>query len=352
MTNPFAKATKKKAKLRMALIGPAGSGKTYTAIAFAAQFGKVAVIDTEHGSASKYADLFEFDTLELTNFDTRAYIDAIKAAVENGYDAVVIDSLSHAWKELLAQKNQLDAKGGNSFVNWGKMTPKQDALIEAILAAPIHVIATMRAKMEHIQEKDEQGRTSVKKIGLAPIQRDDVEFEFDVVGDIDINNTMVISKSRCVELSGKVIPKPGVEVAKTLINWLSTATVEEPTEQPANPFTNAQQQPVSVGNHTPAPSTPAQPEKPATSQPSATAGAAIVLTDDEYANVKAFFEQPIAKAWVEVRRWLMLHVYANNKHHMEKSIEKWAKETNGWKGMTAGEVMTYLAGRHKQEAAS
>lgn len=339
MANPFAKATKKKAKLRMALIGPAGSGKTFTAISFASQFGKVAVIDTEHGSASKYADLFEFDTLELTSFDTKAYIDSIRAAVDNGYDAVVIDSLSHAWKELLAQKNQLDAKGGNSFVNWGKMTPKQDALIEAILAAPIHIIATMRAKMEHVQEKDEQGRTSVKKIGLAPVQRDDVEFEFDVVGDIDINNTMVISKSRCVELSGKVYPKPGKEIAQTLITWLSTATVEEPTGVIEKALEELADTPLfpkgdhdsfidgsSVGNTTPAPTTPAQAEKPANGQPDAITGQpnpngakfqvdkfvvnlaqngnpylVFAVGDDKYAY--AYSREPFKKAGYDTENW-------------------------------------------------
>lgn len=221
MTNPFAPASKKQAKLRMALIGPSGSGKTYTAIKIASVFGKVAVIDTEHGSASKYADIFGFDVVELHSFDPREYINAINAAAQYGYDAVVIDSMSHSWKDLLAQKNTLDAKGGNSYVNWGKITPKQDALIEAILAAPVHVIATMRAKMDHVMDTDEKGRITVRKVGLAPIQRDDVEYEFDIVADMDISNNMIISKSRCSALSGKLIEKPDSKVAEIIKTWLT-----------------------------------------------------------------------------------------------------------------------------------
>jgi hypothetical protein len=221
VSNPFQKATKIQAKLRMALIGASGSGKTYTALKIASVFGKVALIDTEHGSASKYADLFTFDVLELTNFDPRSYISAMEAAAENGYDAVVIDSLSHSWKELLNQKNQLDTRGGNSYVNWGKITPKQDALIEAILASPLHVIGTMRAKMDHVMETDDKGRIIIRKVGLAPIQRDDVEYEFDVVADMDNQNTMMVSKSRCPALSGVVIAKPDEKVAAMLKAWLS-----------------------------------------------------------------------------------------------------------------------------------
>ena len=88
MVNPFAKATKKRARARVGLIGPSGAGKTYTGLILATTLGqRVAVIDTEHGSASKYASLFQFDVLELTEYDPRTYVRAIKAAGDAGYDA-------------------------------------------------------------------------------------------------------------------------------------------------------------------------------------------------------------------------------------------------------------------------
>ena len=93
----FKKATKSQAKLRMAITGPSGSGKTYSALSIAAPLGHAAVIDTECGSASKYADLFDFDVLELSEYHPRNYIEAIKAACAAGYDVLIIDSLSHAW---------------------------------------------------------------------------------------------------------------------------------------------------------------------------------------------------------------------------------------------------------------
>src|SRR3990172_8628166 len=94
----FAPATKEKSKARIALIGPSGSGKTYTALSLAAGLGSaIGLIDTENGSASKYADDFKFSTLSLTEFSPATYVEAIKAAEQAGFDVLIIDSLSHAW---------------------------------------------------------------------------------------------------------------------------------------------------------------------------------------------------------------------------------------------------------------
>ncbi len=225
----FKKATKFESKLRMAIAGPAGSGKTWTALLLAtalADGGQVAVIDTEHGSASKYADDFEFDVEELTNFDPRNYIKAIHEAEKAGYAVLIIDSLSHAWNgtggalelvEATAKKNQRkDADHPNKFSAWGEVTPIQNKMIEAILGSKIHVICTMRTKQEYVVGGDNKPR----KLGMAPIQRTDIEYEFDIYADMDTDNTMIVQKSRCRPLSGKVIPKPGAKVAEILAKWL------------------------------------------------------------------------------------------------------------------------------------
>lgn len=235
----FQKATKKLARLRMALIGPSGSGKTYTAIKVASRLGKkVAVIDTEKGSASKYADQFGFDVLELETFGPQQYIAAIKAAGDAGYDALVIDSLSHAWNgkggalELVDQA-AARSKSGNSYTAWRDVTPLHNELIDAILRAKCHVIATMRVKTEYVIEKDEKtGKSSPRKVGLAPVQRDGMEYEFDVVGDMD-DAKLVVTKTRCPALSKAVINEPGEEFADTLKAWLTDgADMPEPQREP------------------------------------------------------------------------------------------------------------------------
>ncbi|MCX7903247.1 MAG: ATP-binding protein [Caloramator sp.] len=223
---PFQKASKKQAKARIGLIGPSGSGKTYTALTLATGLGeKIAVIDTEHGSASKYADKFEFDVLELDNFHPQKYIDAIKEAGALGYDVLIIDSLSHAWAGTdgaleLADKNSVKY-GGNKFAAWRDVTPLHNKLVEAIITSPCHVIATMRAKIQYIQTQDDKGKTIIKKVGLEPIQRDGMEYEFDIVADMDIDHNLIISKTRCDVLDGLIINKPNKDLAETINAWLT-----------------------------------------------------------------------------------------------------------------------------------
>lgn len=211
----------------MALTGPPGSGKTYTSLNVAQHLGKsIAVIDTEKGSASKYADLFEFDVLELESFNPQTYIDAIHEAEAAGYEVLVIDSLSHAWVgkdgalELVDRARKAKQSGGNDFSAWKEVTPLQNALIEAIISARMHVIATMRSKTEYVMEQNERGRMVPRKVGLAPVQRDGVEYEFDVIADLNPDNEFIVTKTRCPQLNGSVIKKAGKEVADILLGWL------------------------------------------------------------------------------------------------------------------------------------
>ena len=225
----FHKATKKQSFLRMALVGPSGSGKTYSALSIARGLGsKIALIDSERGSASKYADEFAFDTLELdTSFSPDEYIQAIHLAVEGGYDVLIIDSLSHAWSDkggILELKDAIAAqeRSENDFSAWRKVTPKHNALVDAILRAPLHVIATMRTKTEYVIGTNDKGRTTISKVGLKPVQRDGVEYEFDVVGDLDQSNTLTISKTRCRALAHAIVPEPNADnLGKILQQWLT-----------------------------------------------------------------------------------------------------------------------------------
>lgn len=240
----FRKAVKSQAKARIGIIGPSGSGKTYTALKIASVLGKkIAVIDTEHGSASKYADEFEFDVCELNNYDPRHYIKAIQVAGQAGYDVIVIDSLSHAWAGeggALELADQMKAKyGGNKWAAWSEVTPIHNKLVQSMLRSPAHLIATLRSKMEYIQTEDEKGKAVIKKVGMAPIQRDGMEYEFDIVADMDLEHNFIVSKTRCRALDGTIINKPGEELAKTILGWLTDGVSPQPSQQPATPATQA-----------------------------------------------------------------------------------------------------------------
>jgi len=225
----FAKAVKHEAKLRLAIAGPSGSGKTYTGLAIATHLvpgGRIALVDTEHGSASKYADTFGFDVLELeAPFHPDRFCEAIEAAAGAGYDVLVLDSLTHAWSGpggLLEIVDGIAARmrSKNTFAAWKDATPIQNHLVETILAANVHIIATIRSKQDYVQEKDDKGATVITKVGMAPQQREGFEYEFDVFAEMDIQNRMLITKTRCPALNGKTIGRPGKEVATVLGQWL------------------------------------------------------------------------------------------------------------------------------------
>lgn len=155
MTFAFKPAIKYGSKLRLAFVGPAGSGKTYSSLSVATGLGgKIAVIDTERGSASKYADLFSFDVLELESFAPETYVKALKAAEAAGYDVIVVDSLSHAWigkdGALQLVDDYARREKGNSFGAWRHVTPKHNAMVDALTTCKAHLIVTMRSKTEWV----------------------------------------------------------------------------------------------------------------------------------------------------------------------------------------------------------
>jgi hypothetical protein len=215
----FKKATKTQSRLRLAISGTSGSGKTYSALAIASHLGQsIAVIDTERGSASKYAGIFTFDVCELSEFHPGRYVEAIRAADSAGYEVIVIDSLSHAWFA------ELDMAQGN-FSNWAKVKPLERALIDAMLGSRAHIIGTMRSKTEWVMTptKNKRGEDTMQptKVGMAPMQASGIEYEFDIAGEINLDHLLTISKSRCPALANTTHLNPGRDLAGQMMLWLS-----------------------------------------------------------------------------------------------------------------------------------
>lgn len=222
----FAKATKEQAKLRLALFGPSGSGKTYTALRLAAGMGGgIALIDTERGSASKYADRFTFDVLELPARDIDTYCQAIEAAA--GYDVLIVDSLTHAWQQLLDEVDRI-AKAkyrGNTWAAWSEGTPRQRKLVNAILNFDGHIIATMRVKTEWVTDTDKRGRAAPKRVGLAPQQGKGIEYEFDLLMELSPEHVINVLKDRTGKFQDRIVEKPGEDLGKELAAWLMDGAV-------------------------------------------------------------------------------------------------------------------------------
>lgn len=222
----FRKAERKQAKLRLAITGTAGSGKTYGALQLAQGLsGKIAMIDTENGSGDLYSDMCDYDIASMSApYDPRKYIQYIHEAEKSGYDIIIIDSLSHEWNGkggcLDLQNRVVEvSKSQNSYIAWGKVTPLHSALVEAILASPCHIIATMRSKTEYVQCQNEKGRTEIHKVGLAPVQREGMDYEFSVVFDLSESHMASVSKDRTRLFDGQIF-QLSQETGKILRHWL------------------------------------------------------------------------------------------------------------------------------------
>jgi hypothetical protein len=227
-------------KARLALFGPSGGGKTWTALTIGTTLGeKVAVLDTEHGSAAIYIDEFDFQHDDLTApFSPSRYVAAINDAVKEGFDVLIIDGLTQAWDGPGGVKEIVDKASerlrGNTWAGWSVGTPEHNKLVEAIMSCPMHIIATMRAKTEWVIEQRD-GKNVPVKLGLGPQQRDGMEYEFDLAMLIDIDHTAHITKSRIHRLPpGTTIEEPGEDFAVELKTWLGEgvpAPIPHPDEQ-------------------------------------------------------------------------------------------------------------------------
>lgn len=231
MTIQIRKAERRKAKLRLGIAAPSGGGKTYGAILLAMGLGgKIGLIDTENGSGDLYAHLTDYDIISLTApYEIKKYLDAIKAFEDAGYDNIIIDSLSHAWAGdggLLDKQGKMTDRGTNSFAAWRTITPEHNALVDAMLKSPCHIIATMRSKQEYVLETNEKGKQMPKKVGLAPVQREGMDFEMTIMIDVDIHHNATASKDRTGILDGKFF-KLTPEIGKQLKVWLEDG-VEDP----------------------------------------------------------------------------------------------------------------------------
>ncbi len=220
-------AQRNKTKLRLGIAAPSGAGKTYSALLLAFGIGgKVGLIDTEHGSGDLYAHLGEYSIIGIeAPYTVDKYKKAIKAFEEAGFDTIIIDSLSHAWAGdggLLDKQGKIaDSGKANGFAAWRTITPEHNALVEAMLKSPCHIIATMRSKQEYVLETNDKGKQQPKKIGMAPVQREGMEYEFTVMLDVDMNHIANASKDRTELFDGRFF-KIGRDTGKELLTWLET----------------------------------------------------------------------------------------------------------------------------------
>lgn len=222
-TMQIRKAERKKAKLRLGISGASGSGKTWSALEIATGMGgKIGMIDTESGRGELYGNDFQYDIIRLeAPYSPDRYIEAIKTFEKSGYDIVIIDSLSHAWTGEGGVLSIVEKNGGQFQNGWKVGTPKQNALVDALINSKMHILITLRVKSEYVVEKNEKGKNEPRKIGLSPVQRDGLEYEFTVFMDIDNQQHIAHITKDNTKLFDQQYIKPSKEMGIKLMEWLN-----------------------------------------------------------------------------------------------------------------------------------
>jgi hypothetical protein len=254
---PFGrKATGGGARLRAVLAGTSKSGKSYGGLTILTTLrdtlnelnvpirgnGKIIGIDSEYGRLNEhYGRMFDFDVHEIYDFSAKSYANTLKTAIDNDYSFILMDQITNEWAGkggVLEVANAMQNAAGsryNSFTIWGPVNPIHQEFMDAISMCPVHIICTMRSKQDYVMEEyiKDNGQKShtVKKLGLAPVQRDGVEYEFDIYGQINQDHVLTIETrgelSRYLGdrkfLPGPHVDEPGEvgEIGKIVGKWIA-----------------------------------------------------------------------------------------------------------------------------------
>ena len=222
------KAQRRAAKIRLGLASPSGGGKTYSALliakGLAGSWDKVAIIDTENGSADLYSHLGDFNVLQLTApYHPEKYIDAIRECEQAGMEVIIIDSITHEWsgvggclelQQIATERQRIK----NTYTAWKEVTPRHQKFIDAVLQSNCHIITTVRSKTDYLQVEHE-GKKSIQKVGMAQVTRDGFEYELTVSLELDVNHYAVTSKDRTCLFEGKPSFIPSEDTGKMLKEW-------------------------------------------------------------------------------------------------------------------------------------
>lgn len=218
-------ATRTKAKIRLGLSAVSGGGKTYSAIKIAkglsrGDLSKVAIIDTENGSADLYAHLGNYNVLTLqAPYTPERYVECIKSCEEAGMEVIIVDSITHEWNGKGGILEIHSSMTGNSFTNWSSLTPRHQKFIDAILQSKCHVITTVRRKQDYDLSKDSNGKTKVEKAGLKEETREGFEYELTANIELDIKHNATALKDRTGLFMDKPAFTPSEETGKMLFDW-------------------------------------------------------------------------------------------------------------------------------------
>lgn len=232
-------------KIKMGISGPAGSGKTYSALLVAngiePDWSKIAVICTEFQddfttAADLYQDLGAFNVLPLKPpYRPERYTDALDECIKAGMSVVIIDSMSHEWEAAGGLLEENNKQGGNSFTNWNKLGQRHRKFVDKITTAPVHVIGCFRTKTDYVLEEttNKQGKTvqSPKKVGLKIITREGFDYEMTLFFEVGMNHYATCTKDRTHLFMDEPTAMLDQEAGRKILNWCNGGVTITPEMQ-------------------------------------------------------------------------------------------------------------------------
>lgn len=241
-------AQRSKVKLKIAVSGLSGAGKTYSSLLLARgmvdDWSKIGLIDSETGSGELYSHFGPYQYLDIRlgadgkpqrdPHSPESYIAAIKEMSKAGVEVIVIDSITHEWDGLGGCLESVERLGGR-YTDWAKVTPRHKAFLDAILQVPCHVLATMRRKSDYVigeEERNGKVRQKIEKVGLKEVQREGIEYEFTVQFSIDRKHNATAEKDRTGLFINSVPFRLNEEIGQTLLEWANNG--KEPEQQVEN----------------------------------------------------------------------------------------------------------------------
>jgi hypothetical protein len=246
----FAKPTSLKAALKLALYGPAGSGKTFTALLLAEGLARecgrrVAVLDTEQGTAfysqavptrTAHPQAFDFDVLH-TRSVTEA-LAALHALDPAQYGVIVVDSISHLWDACRnAYSGKLTKHGGIPLHAWSTIKKPYRELMNLLLSLPVHVIFCGRQGIDY---GEDEGTGELKQVGFRLRAEGETGYEPDILVRLELHKAdrrkpavilAHVEKDRTGVLAGATIEWPTFDkLAKPLLGLLGSKHAAVPSD--------------------------------------------------------------------------------------------------------------------------
>lgn len=239
-------ATRKKAKIRLGLSAVSGGGKTYSALLIArglsSSWEKVAIIDTENGSADLYSHLGNYNVITLDNHSPEDYITAITTCEKAGMETIITDSITHEWDWCLDYQSKI----GGKYQDWAKVSPRHEAFKTKIINSNCHIITTVRRKQDYDMVKDSNGRTKVEKAGLKEQTREGWEYELTINLELDIRHLATAGKDRTGLFMDKPAFIPTIETGELIKNWCELGI--DPYEQERKEFEQFKEEVDKIGS--------------------------------------------------------------------------------------------------------